>query len=110
MNELSEKLREKYRAEGYREGVIAERLQTINLLRVIADSDDVDYALSVESDKLMSIQARELSSGAQGNAGSQVSHARQLAAGITAANGGVASKDLQDTVAELMLAERRETL
>jgi len=54
-----EQLREKYRAEGFAQGVLAERKETINSLARIAAATDIEAAVHSERAKLMSLQAKE---------------------------------------------------
>jgi len=54
-----ELLREKYRAEGFVQGVLAERVQAINSLGRIAAAKDIEGAVHEERDRLMKLQAKE---------------------------------------------------
>ncbi|HEX3850352.1 MAG TPA: hypothetical protein VHW01_05260 [Polyangiaceae bacterium] len=105
MNELTEKLREKYRDEGFAEGANTERLTAIKVLKRVADSDDIEGALLAEIDKLQTIQATEVSAAVLGKSGSQLGKAQQLAAAITTAQ-STGGKDLVDTLADMLRAQR----
>jgi hypothetical protein len=58
-------LREKHEAQGYTDGVLAERLVTINLLQNIADAPDVEAAVHAARERLVTLQAKEASARAQ---------------------------------------------
>ncbi|HEY4158680.1 MAG TPA: hypothetical protein VGM29_11310 [Polyangiaceae bacterium] len=98
---MTEKTREAHRASGFAEGVRSQRLDTIRSLQRIADSDDIEVALLEEIDRLTTVQAAEVSAAA----GTQHDQAKQLAATIAGNHAG-GGKDLVDTVADMMRADR----
>lgn len=59
MSDMIETVREKAHSKGFKDGVIAERLQTIGLLQRIGASADLEGALHAEHEKLLALQARE---------------------------------------------------
>jgi hypothetical protein len=105
MSELSEKTRERYREEGFVEGSNTERLSAIKLFKRVADSDDIEEALLEAIGKLETVQAHQVAAALQGKAGSQRDQAREFASTMSggASSGG---KDLVDTLAEMLRAQR----
>jgi len=89
-----EQFREKHRTEGFREGVIAERLQTLNTLQRIADAPDIEVALMAEHTRLEQLQARELAAPTM-----TALEARAFSQVLAAASGHQAPLDNGDLVA-----------
>lgn len=61
MADMIETVREKARTKGFKEGVLAERLQTINLLSRIGAAPNVEAAVMAEHGRLEALQAAEVS-------------------------------------------------
>jgi len=117
MDEPTEAFREKYRAEGYTDGVIAERKQTLSLLQSITDSDDPEGAAQHALQRVTDIQAREASARAQSKspghseAGAQAQIKAALGARSHASSGlggrTADGRDMGDAIVELWEAQGR---
>ena len=94
MTERSEAFQDKYRAEGYAEGVIDERLNCIRSLQQIADAPDPEHAVQEKLQALTALQAKEVS--ARANAG------RPGAAANRSGQAPTGSDDLGDKVADAL--------
>jgi hypothetical protein len=98
--EPTEVFKEKYRAEGFLDGVLSERLQTLNLLGRIAEAPDVEGAVVAEHERLLALQAKQLGEQAQSNRKPGITGP----AGTGVRHPGAAPRDLGDQIADLMHA------